>query len=98
MSGGSFNYLYCKEPEELFNSIGLLVDMEDALLALGCDDIARDARELIEDIKKAETAIRAKQERLNPVFRAVEHYYSGDIGKDGLKQALEQYRTREGNK
>ena len=98
MSGGSFNYLYCKEPEELFNSIGLLVDMEDALITLDFDDVARDTRALIEDIKKAETAIRAKQERLNPVFRAVEHYYSGDIGKDGLKQALEQYRTREGNR
>ena len=92
MSGGSLNYLYCKEPQELFNEIESLTEAEATLLRDGYKDIARDVRRLIEYVQSAENRIGVLHEQLTDVFHAVEWYYSGDYGRDTYKNVLETYR------
>ena len=92
MSGGSFSYLYCKEPEELFNHIGTLEEMETALRHLGAKDIARDTRRLIEYVESAKNRIEVLQANLRDVFHAVEWYHSADYGRDSVEKAFARYR------
>ena len=95
MSGGSFNYLYCKEPEQLFDNsvIGDLADMEVILLTRNYTDVARDVRRLIEYIKSARNRVDVLQAQLKPVLKAVEWYESADYGDTDLAKAIEEYRT-----
>lgn len=95
MSGGSFDYLYCKETEEMFSEtvISDLSGMEDILLKANYTDVAKDIRRLIEYIKSARNRIGVLQENLKPVLKAVEWYESCDIGADSLAKAVERYRA-----
>lgn len=93
MSGGSFNYLYCKDTRELFNAVEDLEDVEQYLLQRGDKDIARDVRRLIEYIMTAENRISVLQENLAEVFKAVEWRVSADWGEESLQRALDKYRN-----
>ena len=92
MSGGSLNYLYCKDPEELFGYIGELETVEDCLLRLEYRDIARDVRRLIEYIKSAYVRIDVLSEQLKDVFHAVEWCESCDYSEEDLIKHLDKYR------
>lgn len=96
MSGGSLNYLYCKEPEALFNHLSELESVEKELLSRGYNDIARDVRRLIEYIHTAYNRISVLSEQLNDVFHAVEWCLSSDYGEGTLISHLEKYRGGEG--
>lgn len=93
MSGGSLNYLYCKEPAELFERIYDMEIVEDVLLREGYCDIARDVRRLIEYVKTAENRITVLHNNLKDVFHAVEWYISADYGKGTMLKAFEEYRN-----
>lgn len=93
MSGGSLNYLCCKEPEELFHYLDEMEEVEQVLLGEGAQDIARDVRRLIEYVKSAELRIGVLSGQLNDIFHAVEWYESGDYGRRDLLRHIEQYRT-----
>lgn len=95
MSGGSFNYLYCKETRDLFNEVEDLEAMELYLLRRGDKDIAKDVRRLIEYIRTAENRISVLQENLAGVFKAVEWRVSADWGEKQLQRALDKYRNGE---
>lgn len=92
MSGGSLDYLYNKEPGDLFYQIEGMEKVEQKLLRDGYTDIARDVRRLIEYVLTAENRISVLSERLRDVFHAVEWYLSGDYGESSLREHLEQYR------
>lgn len=92
MSGGFYDYLYCKEPEELFKELGNLEDMSEQLIRLNYLDVARDMRRLVEYIRSARIRVEVLSEQLKPVMKAVEWYESNDIGKDSLDKAIEKYR------
>ena len=94
MSGGSYNYLCCKDPEELLhgNNIGYLEDMCELLLKLGYDDVARDMQRLVEYCKTAYNRMDVLSHQLNDVMHAIEWYESGDYGLGNLKEHLENYR------
>ena len=92
MSGGSFNYLCYAQPEELFNRISDMEEMERFLLQRGYNDIAKDVRRLIEYCLSAKNRIGVFQEKLEDVFHSVEWFESGDIGDASLAEALEGYR------
>lgn len=95
MSGGSFNYLYCKDIEDLMNSERDLADMREILIKYGYEDIAKDAQRLIEYIKSAKCTIGTLAEMLEPVFHAVEWYESADYSKETMIKVLEKYRNKE---
>lgn len=92
MSGGSLNYLYCKEPHELFQYVEDMERVEATLLAEGYKDIALDVRRLIECVRTAENRISVLRDKLGDVFHAVEWYMSADYGKDDMLAALNKYR------
>jgi hypothetical protein len=95
MSGGSWNYLYCKEIDELMNgsSTELLQDMVDRLNSAGFKDVAKDTQRLVEYIKSASIRIETLFETLSPVFKAVEWFDSGDWGKETLNNEILKYRN-----
>ena len=94
MSGGSYDYLFCKETCELFNysNIRTLEEMESRFLGLGYDDIAKDFRRLIEYIKSANNRVEVLGNQLNGLMHDIEWYDSGDIGADTLAKRVEKYR------
>lgn len=92
MSGGSYCYLYCKEPEELFSRVEYIQDMSDAALKLGYEDIALDLARLAEYIKSAKIRVTVLQRQLKNVMHDIEWYESCDIGKDTLIKTFEEYR------
>lgn len=94
MSGGSFNYLYCKEVTDLMNSASDLEEMSEILTREGYEDVARDMRRLIEYIKSAQIRIGVLAEQLRDVMKAVEWYEDCDISKDTLNTRIETYRQR----
>lgn len=95
MSGGSFNYLYCRDIDELMNNTSDLEEMRDYLISYGYEDIAKDTQRLIEYIKSAECVIGTLKDMLEPVFHAVEWYESADWGKEKMIEVLEKYRRKE---
>lgn len=95
MSGGSFNYLYCKDTDELMSNTSDLEEMREYLISYGYEDIAKDTQRLIEYIKSANCVIGTLKEMLEPVFHAVEWYESADWGKERMIEALEKYRHKE---
>lgn len=96
MSGGSLNYLYNRDPDELFNHVKDLEEVEYELLRRSYTDIARDVRRLIEYIQTAENRISVLAENLSGVFHAVEWRLSADYGEDTLREHLEAYREGKG--
>ena len=94
MSGGSYDYLYCKEPHELFayHNIRILEEMESRFLELGYEDVAKDFRRLIEYIKSANNRVEVLGGQLNEMMHDIEWYDSGDIGADTLAERVEKYR------
>lgn len=95
MSGGSWNYLYCKDVDELMNgsSTELLQDMADRLNSAGFKDVAQDTQRLVEYIKSASIRIETLFETLSPVFKAVEWLDSGDWGEETLNNEILKYRN-----
>lgn len=100
MSGGSFNYLYNKEVDELFGYEALmdLESMEAILLNKNYQDLAQDVRRLIEYIKSAKNRVGVLHENLKPVLKAVEWYESCDYDEDDLAKYIEEYRRGEAKK
>ena len=92
MSGGSYNYLYCKNVDELFGNIWDIEDMAEELTKMNYLDVAADMTRLAEYIKSARIRVGVLSEQLRPVMKAVEWYKSSDIGEDSLKKAIEEYR------
>lgn len=94
MSGGSWNYLYNKDIDELMNgsSTEILQDMADRLNSAGFEDVAKDTQRLVEYIKSASIRIETLFETLSPVFKAVEWFDSGDWGEETLNNEVLKYR------
>lgn len=95
MSGGSLNYLFCKETPDLFEAVDDLKRVELHLLQSGAEDVAKDVRRLIEYIKTAENRIDVLRGNLAGVFKAVEWNLSADWGDARLQQELDRYRNGE---
>lgn len=95
MSGGSLNYLFCKEPYELFEALNVEY-LEEAAAAVhnaGYKDIAKDIYRLAEYIKSANIRVEVLHEQLKDVLHAVEWRLSADYGDDTMRKHLDAYRA-----
>ena len=92
MSGGSYDYLYCKDTEELFSKAVDFEDMAETLEKLNYLDVARDMRRLSEYIRTACNRVEVLSEQLKPIMKAVEYYENCDISAESLGEEVEKYR------
>lgn len=100
MSGGSFNYLYCREVDDMVDRDDTdLADMRaeltarpGAALAVEGIDMLRAQLLILRQEREAqrlrEREVDAFKGRLNDVFRAVEWWRSADWGEDRVVEAL----------
>ena len=96
MSGGSYNYLCHKNPEELVGGQSCVDEMAERLSGLGyAGDAARETYELLLLIRQFETRAGLISERLYAVWRAVEWWDSCDSSEGVVKTELEKYRKPE---
>jgi len=95
MSGGSFDYLYCKDTEEFFglDSINSLTDMAVILKKEGYEDVSKDVFRLVGYIKSARTEVDILRKQLKDVIHSVEWFDSHDYGEDTLREHIEMYRS-----
>lgn len=94
MSGGSYNYLCHKfDTQDLLNATEELRQMSDRLAGLGyAQDAAQETEQLLLTLRQVQNRVSAIQQRLAPVWRAIEWWDSCDSGEDGVKAALARYR------
>ncbi len=90
MSGGSFNYICFKEIDELFGREDEIERMAKELLKLGFESYSQITLEVLHDMKLLQLIFNAKQPMLGDVWKAIEWWHSGDIGKeDAIKKINE---------
>lgn len=94
MSGGSYDYLCWKDPDQLLEagSEHQLERMRDRLLELGYRDAARETDELLCVIRQARCLVETRAERLSGVWKTVEWHDSGDWCPDQVAAAVAKYR------
>ena len=92
MSGGSYGYLYCAEPEEITQRKPYIEMMVDHLHSLGYRDAAEESLKVLLVARQAEIRISTMLERLRPVWKAVEWNQSGDWSFDEVEKAMGNYR------
>ena len=92
MSGGHYNYIQCKDTEDLFKEVSEIEDMSEDALAMGYEDISKDLRRLAEYIKSAKVRVEVLSKQLKKVMKALDYYQSCDIGKESLDKTIEEYR------
>lgn len=93
MSGGRYDYLFTKDPEQLFEYIETVERMADRLAGLGyAQDAARETQELLLLLRQAIVRIEVRKQRLAGVWHAVEWWDSMDSGEGDVKEALAEYR------
>jgi len=94
MSGGSYDYLYSKDVEDLLHTQETIQNMADRLAGLGyASDAAKETQELLLTLRQFENRRSAMKERLSDVWHSVEWWDSCDSGEDSVKNALEKYRA-----
>ena len=92
MSGGSFDYLCYADLDDLFNRLGQIEEMAEAIAAYPDGEAASiDTHEIVAFIHTARRRIEARRRRLEPVWKAVEWHHSGDYGPDAVDRGLKAY-------
>lgn len=95
MSGGSYDYLFMKDPDELLHSHHQenIESMAARLAGLGyAQDAALETENVLLILRQFEVRMRARLDRLSGVWKAVEWWDSCDSGEDSVKEALARYR------
>mgnify|MGYP001613957360 CR=1 FL=1 len=95
MSGGSYEYLFTKDIDELMSghSDTLIESMSNRLAGLGyANDAASETEELLLIIRQVKNRLYARQKRLSNVWFAIEWWDSCDSDEDSVKEALLKYR------
>ena len=94
MSGGSHEYLYMRDLDELIGSHqSSLEQMIKDLENLGyAKDAASEAYQLLLTLRQTENRVDTIMKRLSPIFKAVEWHKSGDSTDGAIHRALREYR------
>lgn len=83
MSGGSFNYAYCKAGDpDVFYAVGDIQDIEKYLRGLGKHDAADEVLRFLNEIETHQRRLEVIGERILPLLRAAEWTCSGDSGPE----------------
>lgn len=95
MSGGSYNYLFQKEPSELLSGQfdAELRLMAERLAELGYKDAAVTTEELSVILRQVRVRIEARIVNMAPVWRAIEWLDSFDSGPESVGTAIEKWRN-----
>ena len=91
MSGGSYDYLYCKEPSELLSHKHLVKKMIEDIRKYHkmpeSLDAADELDKLYLDLEMFERMISNRLERLKTLLKVMERWSSGDDGEDDFVKA-----------
>lgn len=96
MSGGSYNYLFTKDPEELVSRRDDLEAMRNRLVELGATDVAAAVEEIAATITSYRHEVEWRMAKVADVLQAVEWLDSNDWGEDQMREAIAKYRATEG--
>lgn len=98
MSGGSFDYLCCKEVSDLIENDTQLEKMEKELFEMGYQDLANETKVICEEIQKFKQIIQKKlNSNIREVWHAVEWFCSGDFSREQVDRAIRDFRrTKKG--
>lgn len=93
MGGGSYNYLYCTEIEDLlqYGKDKELKNIEKRLKELGYNHTSREIYKLIKTIEKAKQELDAAFTPLLDILKNLEWYDSDDYGIEKIKEAIYKY-------
>jgi hypothetical protein len=94
MSGGSYNYLYSKDSEDIINQIPDMIRMRDRLIELDMKTGAVMLQKLILSVEKYRIEADARMDEMYPLMRAVEWMDSGDSGLDSVQEAYEKFLSK----
>jgi hypothetical protein len=94
MSGGSYDYLYRRDADELLgpgDSLEQLERMAARLTELGYDAIGSRTRDVIRYVDHARERVTEDAGVLRDIWHAVEWYDSADYGFDQLTKVIEEW-------
>lgn len=92
MSGGSFDYLYTREADNITNYQETIRSMASALDALGYKEAAAKTVEIGDVVREFELFFDGIPDEFLRIWRAVEWYSSGDSVEDSIRQADEKWK------
>ncbi|MEA5366074.1 hypothetical protein VA596_41560 [Amycolatopsis sp., V23-08] len=94
MSGGSYNYLHCKDPSEIRGALDDLQRMAERLTGLGYAPRAAAATERLLAVLRDDDPVSDAIADLADVWHAVEWTDSCDWSEDQLRAEVERYEAR----
>lgn len=99
MSGGSYNYLYTKDAEDLlqYSYLEELKYMKEALEGYNANDAAVYTQEIINmlnNVNELLEQIDKKKSKIDQLWRAVEWKESSDAGQDYIDRELIKFRLK----
>jgi hypothetical protein len=90
MSGGSWNYLFCKDADEILGDVSTMQAMRDRLVQLGAEStVVSDMKSIIEHLEIARLI--GDSAPMRRVWKEVEWKDSGDHGIERVRQAIWEY-------
>lgn len=92
MSGGSYNYLYWIEYQDIVSREEDIENMRDRLAELGYDDLAKKTNTILEDNKKIQKQMNERLDKIRQVWKSVEYYDSSDVGLQDVKEAIYNFK------
>jgi len=91
MSGGSYDYLFQRPPEQFPARMGQIQRMEQRMRQLGYKEAADDTARLVEHLRSLYVAAPSQ---LREVWRAVEWLDSADWSREQADRVAAEYRSR----
>ncbi|WP_280436562.1 hypothetical protein [Nocardia carnea] len=93
MSGGHYNHLYSRQPDELLAHSGDLTAVRDRLAELGAADVATEVDEILSAIATYREQVERQMSKLGDVLQAVERLDSHEGDEEQVQEVIARFRT-----